>query len=148
MYFVYIKIITCKNILKGCATAHTCTTKPIRNQTHRRLALLSHDSQDAGDALQSVCRLEVLAANFIPSGSRVWLCRTSPWPSLYVAVLNHSGSLHRCHFPLPGYSHQCTGHIQLPNSHANQPERQLDSNFHLYNAYLYGTLPYDFMVTP
>ena len=107
-----------------CATARARSTLSHYVQTCSSLALLTHDFQDTGDVLRSVCQSEVLAASFIPSSSCVWLYRTSLWPFRYIAVSNRVGPLHGRHFPPPGCSCQCTDHSQLLNSHANQPERR------------------------
>ena len=99
-----------------CAIMLLCgkfTVSSFQKSLCRSLTLRSLDSQDAGDALQSVCQSEVLAASFIPSSSRVWLCRTSPWPSWYIAVSNCGSPLRGRHLPPPGYSHDGTGHSQL-----------------------------------
>ena len=89
---------------------------------HVHVRSLSNDSQDTGDALQ---RSEVLATSFIPSRSRAWLCRTSPWPSRYVVVLNRSGHLRGRHFHrLATLAKALAIASCRMNSHANQPGRR------------------------
>ena len=66
----YFWSIFIKSAVRRPAHAHNNHTKPLHHQAHRSLALLSHDFQDAGDTLRSVCRSEVSAASFIPSSLR------------------------------------------------------------------------------